>query len=162
MIASLIMLLYLTGVLSVESATTSLYVAGVILLVAEIGVISFGLLALNGLIALYAAYTLQTGADLLFGLTPGWPVMFGIAFVEFIIILAVIFVYVWIRGRKTDTGTEGMIGQDATVLEWSGTKGRVRVEGEIWRARSKSDMELQPDDTVKIEAVNKLDLTVTA
>lgn len=162
MIASIVLFIHFLGFMSVENTVACLYVTAALLIVAEIGVVSFGLLAINGLLAFYAAYTLQTGAELLFGLTPGWPFLFGVAFVELIIIVAVVSVHIWIRKQKTTTGTEGMIGQTAVILDWMGTKGRVRFEGEIWNAKSAHEMELSPDDEVQVSSVNKLDLTITA
>ena len=162
MIASLITALHLLGFIAKESAVASLCVAAVLLIIAELGIVSFGLLAFNGLIAFYAAYALHTGNDLLFGITVGWPVLFGIAFVECAIIASVITVYVWLRKQKTTTGTEAMIGSKATILEWNGKKGNVRFEGEIWKAQSDKEMDFNPDDKVTVHAVNKLDLTIGA
>lgn len=160
MIASLIVLLHLIGFIDANSAITSLYIAGALLLIAELGVVSLGLIALNGLIAFYAAYTLQTGSDVFFGIELGWSVLFGIAFVELAIVGTVVSVHMWLRNKKAITGIESMIGTKATVLEWNGTKGSVRVEGEIWKANSDQDMDLNPDEEVTIEAVNKLNLTI--
>ena len=162
MIASLITALHLLGFISLDSAITSLYVAGILLIIAELGVVSFGLIAFNGIIALYAGYALHTGNDLLFGISVGWPVLFGIAFVEFAIIGAVITVHMWLRKQKTTTGTEAMVGSTAVILDWNGKKGNVRFEGEIWKAKSSQEMDFNPDDEVTVEAVNKLDLTITA
>ena len=162
MIASLITALYLLGFVTAESATTSLYIAGVLLLVAEIGIVSFGMLAFNGVIALYAAFALQRGSDLIFGMPIGWGALFGIACVEVIIIVTVIFVYMWLRRQKTTTGTEAMIGATVKVIDWNDTKGHVRFEGEIWEAESSAAMDINPDDTVTIGAVNKMILTIIA
>lgn len=160
MIASIIVLLHLIGFIDANSAITSLYIAGAMLLIAELGVVSFGLIALNGLIAIYAGYTLQTGSDIFFGLELGWSVLFGIAFVEVVIVGTVITVHMWLRNKKATTGTESMIGATATVLGWSGTKGSVRVEGEIWKALSSNELELKPDEEVTIETINKLNLII--
>ena len=161
MIASLIVLLYLTGTISQSSAITSLYIAGILLIIAEVGIVSMGMIALNGLIALYAAYTLQSGNDMIFGMTVGWPVLFGIALVEAIIIVTIIAVHIRLRKTKSASGTESMIGDKATVIEWGGTKGSVRYDGEIWKAHSEAELSVEPNDQVTIEDVNKLDLTVT-
>ena len=162
MIASLIVALHLFGYVTLGSAITSLYIAGVLLIIAELGVVSFGLVAFNGLLALYAGYALQTGQDLVFGVAVGWNTLFGIALVEIFIIAVVIMVYRWIRNIRNTTGTEAMIGQKATVIDWDSKEGSVRFEGEIWTARAKSAIDLKADDIVTIEAVNKLNLTVTA
>lgn len=162
MIASLITALHLVGFISLDSAITSLYVAGILLIIAELGVVSFGLIAFNGIIALYAGYALHTGNDLLFGVAVGWPVLFGIAFVECAIIASVITVHMWLRKQRATTGTEAMIGSKATILDWNGKKGNVRFEGEIWKAHSDKEMDFNPDDKVTVHAVNKLDLTIGA
>lgn len=162
MIASLIILLHLSGIIPLGSAITSLYIAGALLLIAEIGIVSFGLLALNGIIALYAGYTLQVGSDLVFGIPIGWQVLFGIAFVEVFIIGVVVAVHMWLRSQKTTTGIEGMIGQKATILDWNGQKGNVRFEGEIWNASSTAEMDLSKDDEVTIHSVGRNQLTITA
>ncbi len=162
MIASLIMVLHLMGFITLQSATTSLYVAGVLLIIAELGVISFGLIAFNGLIALYAGYTLQSGNDLLFGVPVGWPVLFGIAFVEILVIIATICVYILLRKQKNIIGQTAMIGEKATVIEWNDKNGSVRFEGEIWEAKSTSSLNLNPDEEVTIQAINKLKLIITA
>ncbi len=162
MIASLIILLHLSGIVTLGSAITSLYIAGALLLVAEVGIVSFGLLALNGIIALYAGYTLQIGSDLVFGVPIGWEVLFGIAFVEVFIIGVVIAVHLWLRSQKTTTGIEGMIGEKATILDWNGQSGNVRFEGEIWKAHSSAEMDLSKDDKVIIQSVGKNQLTITA
>ncbi len=162
MIASLILLLHFLGIISPESAYTSLYIAGAILLIAEIGVVSLGLLTINGLLAIYAGFTLQMGNQTMFGIDLGWPLLLGVAFAEFLVIGTVITVYLKIKSTKQATGTESMIGEKATVISWTSKKGSVRYEGEIWIAISTSELELRENDEVTIESVNKLNLTISA
>jgi membrane-bound serine protease (ClpP class) len=48
-------------------------------------------------------------------------------------------IYFWIKflGRyRVTTGAEGMVGERGAVIEPCQPEGRVRVHGEIWRARS--------------------------
>jgi len=161
-IASLITAMYLIGFISQDSAITSLYVAGILLIIAELGVVSFGLIAVNGLLALYAGYAIHSGNDLLFGITMGWPILFGIAFVEISIIASVVSVHLWLRRRKATTGKEGMVGAKAKILKWKGTKGSINIDGEIWNASSEKEMDLNPDDEVTIKSVDKLNITITA
>ena len=161
MIASLIIALHLMGVITIESATTSLYVAGALLIIAEIGIVSFGLLFMNGVLAIYAGYALHVGKDLIFGIPVGWSVLFGIAFIEISVIAIVVIVHMRLRNMRQITGTQSMIGEKATIIAWDGTRGSVRYEGEIWNAQSSIEFDLNPDDTVKISAVKKLDLTIT-
>ncbi len=162
MIASIVLALYFSGIISLGNAIVFLYVTGIMLIVAEVAVVSFGILAFNGLIALFAAYSLQVDYVILFGIPVDWHVLFGVAFVEFACILVGIAVYMHIRKIKSTTGVEGMIGSQATVLAWSGKKGQVRIEGEIWKAYSAHRLDLTPNDEVTIEAVDKLKLVVRA
>ena len=131
------------------------------LLIAEIAVVSFGLLFLNGALALYAAFALHMQHKTMLGLDMGWPVLFGIAFVELFVLATVISIYVWLRRQKTTTGTEGMIGATATIIKWNGNKGSVRYEGEIWKAKSENEMDITPDSEVKIDQVQKMHLIIS-
>ena len=45
MIASLIIALHLLGYITLSSAISSLYIAGSLLIIAELGVVSFGIIA---------------------------------------------------------------------------------------------------------------------
>ena len=161
MIASLIIALHLMGIITVDSAVSSLYIAGALLIVAELGVISFGLIAFNGALAIYAAYALQTGSDLIFGVPVGIPTLFSIAFIEFFVVGLVVFVHLWLRKQKVVTGRQAMLGEKVSIIEWSGTNGSVNFEGEIWKAKSKDKMELNKDDEVTIKSINKLELMIT-
>ncbi len=162
MIASLIIILHLMGLITLESATTSLYIAGAILIIAEIGVVSFGLLALNGIIAIYAAYALQTGAGIIFGIPIGWSLLFAISFIELTLIGTVIFVHMRLRRMKATTGKQGMIGRNTQIIEWNETSGSVNFEGETWKAKSSAPLELKEGDEAVIADVNKLDLIINS
>ncbi len=162
MIASLIIALHLMGIITLESATSSLYIAGALLIIAEFGVISFGLIAFNGALAIYAGYALQTGGDLIFGVPVGLPTLFSIAFIEFFVIGLVIFVHLWLRKQKVMTGRQAMIGGQVTIIEWGKTSGSVSFEGEIWNATSKDALDLNKNDKALIKSIDKLELTITA
>ena len=59
---------------------------------------------------------------------------------------------------KVATGSEHLIGLAAEVLSWESDRGRVRVHGEIWAARSSAS--LKPGDTVKVVARDGLTFVV--
>lgn len=161
MISSIIVLLFLIGVISTNSAVTSLYVAGALLIIAELGIVSFGMLAFNGIIALYAAYAIQSGNTFVFGIPVSWPILFGIALVEVSVILCIVTLHLRLRKQKVASGTESMIDDKATIIEWDGQKGNVRYDGEIWKATSEEPLTVKPDDKVIIKTVNKLELIIT-
>ena len=161
MIASLITGLYLTGMASAGEAATFLYIYGALLLAAELVIVSFGTLALSGALAIYVAYTLQTGDNLVFGVPLDWPLLFGIALVEAIAIIVPIVFIIRNRRRKVTTGKESMIGQKAIVTQWNGASGHVIIQGEPWQAYSSKPLDLTKDAEVIIEAVEGLKVKVT-
>ncbi len=63
------------------------------------------------------------------------------------------------KKHNLDPNSE-MIGSIVNVLDWSGDKGRICYNGEIWRAVSKEPLDLKSDDTVLITEVDKLLVTV--
>ena len=62
------------------------------------------------------------------------------------------------KQKRSLTGESGMVGLTAEVKEWHGTKGRVFVHGELWRAES--DTSFAPGDEVVVQSVKRLVLTV--
>lgn len=64
------------------------------------------------------------------------------------------------RKRRPATGAEGMVGKVAEVTRWTETEGTVRVDGELWRAESRSP--LAAGDEAVVRAVRGLTLELTA
>ena len=67
----------------------------------------------------------------------------------------------WVIARKqkrSPTGASGMVGLIAEVKEWEGTKGRVFVHGELWKAES--DVSFNPGDEAVVQSVKRLVLRV--
>ncbi|MEZ5919109.1 MAG: NfeD family protein [Alphaproteobacteria bacterium] len=161
MIASLILALHLLDFIPAGEAATFLFICGAALIVAEIALPS-GIAAFNGVLALLVGYALKAGPDSVFGLEVGWGVFFGIAFVEIFILIASVILILRHRRRKATTGAEGMIGQKAAIVEWDGKQGRVRIQGEIWKAESDTLLELAEGEKVTISSINDLVLRVSS
>jgi membrane protein implicated in regulation of membrane protease activity len=69
--------------------------------------------------------------------------------------------YFWIhflRRYRVTTGAEGLVGERAEVIERCDPEGRVRVRGEIWRARGARPLER--GERVAVSAVDGLTLQV--
>lgn len=64
----------------------------------------------------------------------------------------------WSRRAAPKVGPETLIGKTARVVEPCRPIGRVRVRGEIWRARC--DAGADPDDVVRVVDREKLTLVV--
>jgi len=62
------------------------------------------------------------------------------------------------RQRKTVTGWEQMIGGHGTVVDWQAGSGNIRIHGEIWGARSAT--ELKSGDCVRVTRREGLTLIV--
>ena len=70
-------------------------------------------------------------------------------------------VFFWIRFLRrypVTTGAEGLVGERGEVIVRCAPRGRVRLRGEIWNARSKEPLEL--GEEVRVEAVEGLTLLV--
>jgi membrane-bound serine protease (ClpP class) len=97
-------------------------------------------------------------APLLFIVLPSpWDVIGGVASLA----VGAFEVTFWQRrmGRhKVQTGVENLVGATGEVTELLAPSGKVRVLGELWQARSSS--ELSPGTRVRVVAVNGLWLEV--
>ena len=159
MISSIILALHLLGFISAANAASFLLVAGVLMIASEF-LFTSGIVAFNGALALYIAYTLQYGRSEMFGISVDWPVLFGISFVELVALGTVVMLFLRLRRLKNSTGAEGMIGQNAEVVEWRGAKGRVHIQGETWRACTDRDLDLKKGDTVVVCSLENLTLKI--
>jgi membrane-bound serine protease (ClpP class) len=146
-------------VLPVSYAGVLLIVFGLVLLILEVKVTSFGLLGIGGVLSMFFGSMLLMDSplpELQVGLRLIVPVTLGAsALILFLVGLAV-------RAQKlpTATGEEGMIGSIAralTAIE-PGRTGRVNTRGEIWTATA--DEPIHPGDTVRVTGLEGLVLTV--
>jgi membrane-bound serine protease (ClpP class) len=93
----------------------------------------------------------------LFVLPPG----LGIAVVALGIVVEVAEVGFWarfLRRYRVTTGAEGLIGSRAEVIEACDPEGRVRLRGEIWRARCPAGAAV--GERVRVAAVDGLTVEV--
>jgi membrane-bound serine protease (ClpP class) len=94
---------------------------------------------------------------LLIFLPSPWNVLGGLATVSF----GVIEVVYWqrrMRRNKVQTGIENLLGATGRVTERLAPSGKIRILGELWQARSSS--ELPPGSRVRVVAVHGLTLEV--
>ena len=125
------------SVLPVNYAGLALLALGVALMVAEAFLPSFGVVGLGGI----AAFAI--GALFLFDpdqsdipIQASWPVIASLTALSAVFFMGVLGLAVRARRRPVVTGSEEMIGSVGEVVQWTGSKGRVRVGGEIWAAES--------------------------
>jgi membrane protein implicated in regulation of membrane protease activity len=96
---------------------------------------------------------------LLIFLPSPWNVVGGLASG----VLGVFEVAYWqrrMRRRKVQTGIENLVGATGEVTELLDPSGKIRVLGELWQARSSS--ELPPGSRVRVVALDGLTVEVEA
>jgi len=155
---SLILAFFAFQSLPINYAGLLLILFGIVLLVAEIKIVSHGVLAIGGMISM------ALGSLMLFdspevGFRVSWWVIAPTVGATAGLFLFVVAAGVRALGRPPATGAEGLIGKTATVRERLGPEGQVMVSGEIWRAVAEGEP-LEPGAQVRIVAVDGLTLTV--
>ena len=155
----LLLAFFALSVLPVNSAGILLMLLGVTLLVLEVKVTSFGVLAIGGVVSLFFGSLmlidsplpeLQIGLGLITAVT---LTLAGLLF--FLVSLAV-----KAQQQQTVTGAEGMIGEAALALTSiePGGVGKVQTQGEIWTATTATPV--AAGDTVRVREIKGLMLTV--
>jgi membrane-bound serine protease (ClpP class) len=132
---SLVIALYALAFIPINYAGVALVIVGIGLMLAEIHIGAFGTLGVGGIVAFVI------GALLMFpargtGFTLSWGVVIGAALGSAALILLALATLLRSRKRPVVTGSEALIGAEGEAVSWDGDEGRVRVQGEIWRARA--------------------------
>ena len=154
---SLLIALFAFQILSVNYAGLALVAVGVGMIVAEFFFPTFGSLGLGGLIAFIVGSLILFDTDIP-GMNIGLPVIAAVATVGGLTIVAMAWLASRSLRRPVVTGVQTMVGENAEVLEAFSDKGRVRLGGEIWNARSSSAV--QAGQIVRITRVDGLTVWV--
>jgi membrane-bound serine protease (ClpP class) len=144
---SLLVALYALHLLPINYAGAALVLLGIGLMIAEAHIGVFGVIGVGGIIAFVI------GAIMMFpSATPGFElspaVIAGAVIVTASLFLLVLSMLLRSRKRLVVTGKEALLGAEGEALAWQGEDGRVRIRGEIWRARAAKP--LQPGTRVKV------------
>ena len=144
---SLFVALYALHLLPINYAGAALVLLGIGLMVAEAHIGAFGVIGVGGIVAFVI------GAIMMFPSgTPGFelsPMVVAATVIAtaslFLLVLAML-----LRSRKrlVVTGKEALLGAEGEAVAWRGEDGRVRIRGEIWRARASKP--LKPGTRVKV------------
>ena len=155
---SLILAFFAFQSLPINYAGLLLILFGIVLLVAEIKIVSHGVLAIGGVVSMALGSLMLFDAPEV-GFRVSWwvigPTVAGTAGLFLFVIAA----GVRALGRPPATGAEGLVGKLATVRERLAPEGQVLVAGEIWRAVIDGEP-LEPGVQVRIVAVDGLTLRV--
>ncbi|MEM1103619.1 MAG: nodulation protein NfeD [Pseudomonadota bacterium] len=158
-VVSLAIGLYSFQVLPVDWLFVGLMGIGAILVVLEAFTPSFGLIGLTGLILFL------TGAYFIFpsdapGFEVSLVVLGALAVLGALFLGAILFAIARTHGRGPVIGADALKKREGVVESWDGGEGRVIVEGERWRARSRD--RLEPGQRVRVTDVDGLVLVVRA
>ena len=154
---SLLLAFFGLSTLPVNYTGILLIIFGVILFIAEIKIMSHGILTVGGVISLVM------GSLLLFDSPePALRISLQVLIPAVILVsgffIAVIWMAVKAQMRKHFTGTEAMIGAEAEVLTDIANEGKVFLKGQYWKATSEKP--IKKGAKVKILKVEGLSLIV--
>ncbi|WP_236645307.1 NfeD family protein [Aidingimonas lacisalsi] len=155
-IICLLLALFAFQVLPINYAGLALILAGLVMIVGEALMPSFGVLGVGGIAAFVIGSVILMDAD---NLSISLPMIAGVALLAAGLMLWTLTRFMGLRKRRPRTGQEELIGSPAVVIEdFHDNKGKVRLHGEIWTARA--DTALRRGDDVVVTAIDGLTVTV--
>jgi membrane-bound serine protease (ClpP class) len=154
---SLILAFFAMQTLPVNYAGIALILFAIILFIAEIKVISHGILTIGGIVSLLI------GSLMLFQTPEGslrvsWSVLIPAVAITSLFFVAVIGIAVKSQMRKTLGGMEGMEGEKGQAMTDVFAEGKVLIRGEYWNARS--DVPVARGSEVRVIRVEHLSVKV--
>ncbi len=154
---SLILALYAMQTLPINYAGLLLVVLGVVLLIAEVNVMSYGLLAMSGAISIFLGSIMLIDSD-----DPAMQISKMILYptlgMTFLFSIGSIYLAKKAHQLVTTTGMEGLLGEVGVVKETLNLEGRVLIHGEMWMAES--DTVISVGEKVSVEVVKGLKIKV--
>jgi len=154
----LLLALFAFQVLPVNYAGLALILLGVMLIVAEAFMPSFGALGLGGIAAFVFGSIILLDTDVP-GMQIARSLIFGVALVASSFLLLLVYMLMRMRRRPAVSGTESMLGELAEVLEDFNEHGQVFVHGERWSAHTQ--VPVRKGDRVRVDRINGLLLDVS-
>jgi membrane-bound serine protease (ClpP class) len=153
----LILAFYALQMLPVNYAGLALIFFGIILFIAEIKVVSHGLLAVGGVISLFL------GSIMLFHTPTEYMRISMSVIIPAVLVSAAFFIFavtkaIKARLSKPTTGMEGLIGEIGTASTPIAPEGKVSIHGEFWNVVS--DQPIERGEKVQVIGVENLKLKV--
>ena len=148
---ALLLALYAFQLLPIHYTGLALTIAGIIFMASELFIPSYGVLSFGGVIAFFVGSVLLL--DLKGYATP-WGLIIGMSIASLSFFLIIIGLALKARKRKIVSGHEALIGTIAIVQKDFEGLGWVKVDGELWKARSSSPLKKgQKVEVVKCEGL---------
>ena len=153
----LLLAMFALQVMPINYVGLALIILGIVMMVSEAFIPSFGALGLGGLIAFVIGSVMLIDTDV-----PGygipWALIVPVAAASGLFSFFVVGMAVKARARPVVTGAEQMIGAPGEILEDMEHEGWARVHGEQWWVRSK--VPLKRGDRVRVRVRHDLTLDV--
>lgn len=155
----LILAFYALQVLPVNYAGLALILFAIILFIAEIKVVSHGLLSIGGVISLFL------GSIMLFHGPSEYTRLSLSVIIPAVLVTSGFFIFAMtmaIRARltKPTTGLEGLIGETGIAALSLSPEGKVSIHGEFWNAVGDQNQNIDKGDRVQVIGVDNLKLKV--
>ena len=154
---SLILAFYSLQSLPVNYAGVLLLICGIVFLVLEISVTSYGLLALGGITSMILGGLLLIKSD-----APYLQVSLSFLLPTVLTVAAMVAFAIWLAvtnsRRRPVTGMEGMIGEIGIATTDLTPHGQVTLHGELWEAVSREP--IKRGEEAEVTSVQGLTLTV--
>jgi membrane-bound serine protease (ClpP class) len=154
---SLILAFYSLQSLPVNYAGVLLFVLGIVFLILEATVTSFGMLAIGGIIAMLLGSVMLIKTDAEF-LQISWSVILPVVVLTAGMTFFMVGMGMKAMRRPASTGREELLGMVGTVTTALTPQGQITVHGELWQAVS--DLPLQPGDEAQVIGIEGLRLSV--
>jgi membrane-bound serine protease (ClpP class) len=152
---SLLLAFYAFQILPINYSGLALILLGIILLISEAFIPSFGSLGLGGIVA-FAVGSLILIDDA--SLRVSLPVIVSTTVVSALLILLLVGRMLTLRKKKVRTGEEALIGMIGEAAHDFAGEGRIRLLGESWQAKSAE--RIRQGEKVRVISRNGLELTV--
>jgi membrane-bound serine protease (ClpP class) len=154
---SLILAFFSLQLLPVSWAGLLLIVAGIVLFILEIKIISHGLLTIGGVTAMIFG-SLMLFEPLETGIRVGLELIIPASLITALFFVFVIGMGLRAQRRKVTTGVEGLVGEIGTAFTPLSPLGKVKVHGEIWDAEGSG--EIAAGSQIRVIAVHGMSLKV--
>jgi membrane-bound serine protease (ClpP class) len=156
---SLILAFFAFQSLPINWAGVLLILFGVSLLIAEIKIVSHGILTAGGIVAMVlGSFMLYDAPEV--GFRVSWTVILPTVGAMAGLVAWAVSAGVRAMMKSPVTGSAGMIGRVAVARSALGPEGQVQVDGEIWRAVSEEGA-IPAGEKVRVTAVDGLTLKVS-
>lgn len=145
----------------VDVAGVMLVLLGIGMIITEIFLPALGLFGIAGVAAVVTGSVVLHNSGFMERTDIGFGWIIGLVSTLVALSLAAGWVTWRAYQEKAQAGPESILGTEVEIIEWHGTMGRVRAQGDIWQAVSERPLTLQPGARVLVARVEDLHLKIT-